>query len=177
MPGCIVQMLEAYPEKRSITEWAFRWLYDQREASVILSGTSNVDQLKENLQIFESAEYDCLSEGDQELIARIRAGFEAQNTIDCTACCYCMPCPQNVAIPEVFRMYNTFKLLDGSPIEKIVYTDSLVGNGKGADQCTECGACLEKCPQKLAIPDILKTAHEELLMPGDTLATFARDRD
>jgi predicted aldo/keto reductase-like oxidoreductase len=55
LPRKVKDLMEQYPEKRSFVEWCFRWLYNMPEVSVILSGTSTLDQLKDNLRIFDHA--------------------------------------------------------------------------------------------------------------------------
>jgi predicted aldo/keto reductase-like oxidoreductase len=173
-PAEVDALLADYPEKRSLVDWCFRWLYDKPEASVILSGTSSIEQLKENLAIFEEAQPNVLSDADRALIDDIRACYRAQNSIDCTACEYCLPCPSGVAIPEIFRMYNN-NVLTGSPfVDKLVYSGSYLTKGRGADQCVECASCEESCPQSLPIIESLKTAHEHLLMD---VAGFRRKKD
>ena len=174
MPRTVAALLETYPEKRSIVEWAFRWLYDRSEIAVVLSGTTNLKQLKDNLRIFKNAQSGCMSEADQELIAQIRTEYEAQTVIGCTTCDYCMPCPQNVAIPTIFRFYNNLKNLNGT--DKLLYSDAFVSQGRSADRCVECGACEKKCPQRLPIIELLKTAHGELLLPRDVVVNLARDK-
>jgi predicted aldo/keto reductase-like oxidoreductase len=173
-PAGVDALLAAHPEKRSLVDWCFRWLYDKPEISLILSGTSSLEQLKQNLAIFDDTQSGVLSGEDREFIARIRELYEAQNSIGCTACEYCLPCPNNVAIPEIFKLYNN-NVLTGEPfIDKLVYSGSYLTKGRGADQCIECGICEEECPQKLPIIEGLKTAHEHLLMD---VAAFRRKED
>lgn len=161
-PPKVTELVNNYPQKRSLLEWAFRWLYDMPEVAVILTGSSSLEQLKENLRIFEQAETGVMSAEDQELVVKIREAFEANVSIGCTGCRYCMPCPQNVDIPAVFKLYNTNQLLKPHPIDKIYYRRNYVGTGKGADQCISCGICAEKCPQELKIPELLQQVHEEM---------------
>ncbi|SHI13008.1 hypothetical protein SAMN02745823_02644 [Sporobacter termitidis DSM 10068] len=161
-PREVAELIDAYPDKRPLVEWCFRWLYNMPEVSVILSGTSSLEQLKDNLRIFESAESGCMSAGDQALIVKIRETFEAKRSIGCTGCRYCMPCPKNVSIPEIFKLYNNYQLLGSHPIDKFVYQRSYVSEGQGADQCASCGACMRHCPQSLKIPELLGQVHAEL---------------
>lgn len=173
-PAEIDALLAAYPEKRSLVDWCFRWLYDKPEISLILSGTSSLKQLKENLAIFADTQPQVLTAEDQALIARIRDIYEAQNSIGCTSCEYCLPCPNDVAIPEIFKLYNNNTLTGESFIDKLVYSGSYLTKGRGADSCTECGVCEEKCPQSLPIIEDLKKVHEHLYMD---VAAFRRKED
>jgi predicted aldo/keto reductase-like oxidoreductase len=163
-PAEIDALIAAYPEQRSLVDWCFRWLYDKPEVSLILSGTSSLEQLKDNLAIFENSRSNVLSADDRAFIASLQACYEKQNSIGCTACEYCLPCPSGVAIPEIFRLYNTNVLTGSSFVDKLVYSGGYLTKGRGADQCVECGSCEEACPQSLPIIESLKVAHEHLLM-------------
>jgi predicted aldo/keto reductase-like oxidoreductase len=158
-PEEVHTLLNAYPDKRSLAEWCFRWLYNKPEVSVILSGTSTLDQLKDNLRIFEHSAP--MNKQDMELIQNIRKIYESKNTIGCTGCGYCMPCPQGINIPDIFKMYNTNQVAK-SPIDLVFYQHSIVDAGCGADQCVSCDHCKEHCPQNLEIPALLKKVHKEL---------------
>lgn len=155
-------LIEAYPEKHSFVEWCFRWLYDMPQVSVILSGTGTLEQLEDNLRIFDRSRPGVLSGEDRELIDRVRQAFESKQSIGCTGCRYCMPCPQGVSIPEIFRLYNSYQLVKPHPVDKLVYNRSLLPSGAGADRCVSCGICARRCPQGLEIPELLRQAHAEL---------------
>lgn len=156
-------LIGAYPEKRSLVEWCFRWLYNMPEVSLILSGTSSLDQLKDNLRIFDQAKSGVMSDEDQNLIIKIRQAFEAKNSIGCTGCRYCMPCPRGVGIPEIFKLYNSYQLMKPHPIDQVFYQNTIVPAGSGADQCVSCGLCSQHCPQGLKIPELLQQVHTVLM--------------
>lgn len=162
VPGEVQELVSTYPEKRSLIEWCFRWLYNMPEVSVILSGTSSLEQLKENLKIFEQAAPNVMSEDDLKLIRKIQKAYEAKKSIGCTGCKYCMPCPHGVGIPEIFKLYNSYQL-SKHPIDKFVYKNAMVPAGSGADKCVSCGICTRHCPQALDIPDLLKNVHTEFM--------------
>jgi Predicted oxidoreductases of the aldo/keto reductase family len=157
------RLIAQHPQKRSFVEWCFRWLYNMPEIAVILSGTSTLEQLKDNLRIFEHSAANVMTEEDQKLIEAIRAIFEAKKSIGCTGCQYCLPCPQNVSIPAIFKLYNSYQLVKPHVIDRIMYQNSLVPAGIGADQCVSCGICMQHCPQELKIPDLLARVHEEFM--------------
>ena len=84
----------------------------------------------------------------------------------CTGCRYCMPCPEGVGISEIFRLANAariYGLVDGAKHDYALFDiDWPYENYKNASHCTACGACLDKCPQKIDIPEELKKAHDIL---------------
>jgi predicted aldo/keto reductase-like oxidoreductase len=162
-PPKALDLINAYPEKRSLIEWAFRWLYNMPQATVILSGTSTLEQLKDNLHIFENAHPNVMSSGDLNFIKNIREAFEAKNSINCTGCKYCMPCPSGVDIPQIFRLYNNAGMMEGYLVDRVVYQNTVVPGGYGADQCIECGLCMEHCPQSIKITENLQKAHQTLM--------------
>ncbi len=161
VPEEVRDLVKRYPEKRPLVEWCFRWLYNMPEVSVILSGTNTLQQLKDNLKIFEHSASNVMSEEDLNFISKIREAYEAKKAIGCTGCKYCMPCPKGVAIPEIFKLYNSQKLMESHVIDKAVYLSNLVPSGSGADQCVSCGICAKHCPQNLKIPELLRNVHEE----------------
>ncbi|MBV7274381.1 4Fe-4S dicluster domain-containing protein [Clostridium sp. PL3] len=162
VPREVTELIRNYPEKRSLAEWCFRWLYNMPEVSVILSGTSNLEQLKDNLKIFQYAEPNCMSDEDENLILKIREAFESQKSIGCTGCRYCMPCPHGVKIPDVFKLYNSYKFMKSNN-DRYVYQRVLMPSNSGADQCVSCGICEKQCPQGLKIPSILQQVHYEFV--------------
>jgi predicted aldo/keto reductase-like oxidoreductase len=70
-----------------------------------------------------------------------------------------------VEIPGIFGIYNELKMYGDTRIVNFRYGDSpwAIKQDQNAANCIECGTCLEKCPQHIAIPDRLKEVHEELI--------------
>ena len=73
-----------------------------------------------------------------------------------------MPCPNGVSISDIFSLYNASAMFDRKAWSANWYKNMLLSAGEGADQCTECGECAPKCPQKIAICEVLKQAHAHL---------------
>jgi hypothetical protein len=158
-PKAVADVYDNFPVKRSPTEWAFRYLADKPGVACVTSGMSDMAQLKENLALFSQADMvpGCLSGDERQLIANARKAYESIVSIPCTLCNYCMPCPQNVGIPNIFNLYN-----DGNRFEyfgqvRRSYMFARRG-GRGAGNCTACGECVPKCPQNIDIPAQLKIA-------------------
>ena len=84
----------------------------------------------------------------------------------CTGCEYCMPCPSEVNIARIFQKYNEARVYGLWDQARAAYQNWNTRWGQQADACTECGECLEKCPQHIPIPDQLAEAHEALSEAG-----------
>lgn len=159
VPEEVETILGEYKEQRSLVEWAFRWLYHHKEVKVILSGVSSMNQLEENLRIFNSSESNVMSDYDMELINKIKLIYRTKVKVGCTGCAYCMPCPQGVNIPEIFKIYNDSSLSSWTEFGKTFYSLVASSSRKDASNCVECGNCESHCPQKIDIINNLKEAH------------------
>ena len=116
-PVNVQSLYDAYPVKRSPVEWAFRWLCNHPEVSVVLSGCNEAEQIDENLRIFDTVEPNIMSEEELKLMEDVREAYLSRTRIGCTGCRYCMPCPNGVDIPGVFSVWNSVSLYDTDPKE------------------------------------------------------------
>lgn len=162
VPDDIIKTWDQYGEKRSPAEWAFRWLADMPEVSVILSGVSNMQQLEDNLRIFTGARTNSLSAEEKKIISQVQNMYRDKIKVGCTSCNYCMPCPSGVAIPSIFRLYNTMYLFDKARENREHYKQ-LIAKEQDASRCIECGQCEAACPQGIEIINKLKEAHQALI--------------
>jgi len=160
-PSNVQALYDSFPEKRSPVEWAFRWLCDHPEVSVVLSGCNEEEQIDDNLRIFDSVEAGVMSDDELKLIADVRDAYNSRTRIGCTDCRYCMPCPNGVNIPGVFKIWNNMALYEVKPQTVFEY-GNIMETGSGADKCIGCGACESACPQHLSIIDELKNAWAEI---------------
>ena len=165
----MAKVWEIAPDKRSPIEWAFQWLWNQPEISVTLSGMSAMEQVTQNIEIAARSGNIKLSADELALIDRVRAAYQGLNPIPCTGCNYCMPCPNGVDIPRNFAIFNESKMWEDPRSGKMRYSGQGPMGGltadQRADQCLECGECLEACPQSIPIPDWMKKVHAELGAP------------
>jgi hypothetical protein len=162
-PRPVAAVYDAAPQKRTPTEWAFRYLADFPGAASIVSGISNMEQLKANLAIFSQQDMlpGHLAPDEKETITKARQAYESIVTIPCTGCNYCLPCPQRVGIPNTFKLYNDGHRFEFFDQVRRSYMFARRG-GSGAEKCNECGVCVDKCPININIPAELKTAHAKL---------------
>ena len=146
------------PVRRSATEWALRWVWNHPEVTVVLSGMSNFEQVKQNLVYAENGLPNSLSSEYLTLFKEVEAEYRRRIQVPCTGCRYCMPCSANVSIPECFEMYNQGCMFDAPDAARYNYSflGGMFGSPGFASQCQECGECEKKCPQGISIPEQLK---------------------
>lgn len=146
--------------KRTPAEWAFRYLWDYPEISVVLSGMSEMEHLKENLRIAEQGYPNSLSSEEKSLISEVSEIYRSRIKVNCTNCKYCMPCPSGVNIPRNLSYLNDVFMLDDMENAKFQYGVLLLPEEK-AGNCIECGECEEVCPQNIKIRKMLKEVREK----------------
>ena len=147
----------------SPAEWSFRWLYDQPEVTVVLSGMNSIEMVRENCRTASQAEAGQFTQEDFDTIAEVTKEIRASEKIGCTGCRYCMPCPAGVDIPGAFRCYNAM-YIESKTQGRFQYaqTVGLTRESAFATQCIGCGKCEERCPQNLPIREKLKEADRAL---------------
>ncbi len=143
----------------SVCEWAFRFLQGIPEIVVTLSGMSNFEQLKENVQIYQTEQK--LSKNNLEVLARIANEMTNNKTLMCTACRYCVEkCPQQLDIPQIIKLFNEHTFTGGR-FNATVAVSALSENKRPAD-CIECRSCEAVCPQGIKISEAMKEFNKTL---------------
>ena len=146
---------EARPDK-SVASWAIRFAASLPNVLTVLSGMSNMEQIQDNVATM--TDFEPLSDKEREVLDNALDAYKKKDTIPCTGCRYCMDCPFGVDIPGMFSLYNGYVLdRDG---EDYLEQYKAVPESAWADKCQACGACMEKCPQKIRIPDKMAAIRE-----------------
>lgn len=132
--------------------WAFRWLWNQPEVTVVLSGMNQMQQLEENILIAENAAPGMLSEEERQIYKDVKKIFCASDKIPCTGCHYCTPCPHGVDIPSCFTAYNTYCSISKNQGSMQYAMGTLLSSKPSyAGLCKKCGKCEKYCPQHIPI--------------------------
>ncbi|MFX1389244.1 MAG: aldo/keto reductase [Promethearchaeota archaeon] len=170
----IKNILKKSPIKRTMADWALQFVWDHPEVSVVLSGMSSMQQVKENIESANNSAINSLSAEELHTISELRKIYDNYDLVPCTSCRYCIPCPSGVSIPWIFRLLNELAYWGERRRDRILFfynrmaktpeelekrlseEDEVDG---AASLCTQCGECLEKCPQQIDIPDIVKKAN------------------
>ena len=159
------QLAGIVPNISRIPELALRFVLANANVTVALSGMSTMQQVEENLAV---ASDERALDGDEIGIMNEQLGrLKEMADIYCTGCDYCQPCPQEVNVPRVFKLYNDARVYGLKEYAQKQYAGwaerAPERGGMLADACIECGECEEKCPQHIPIREQLKEAHAYLL--------------
>ena len=140
------------PDERPVA-WAFRFLQGIPEVTVTLSGMSDFEQLKENVQTY--SEERPLSEEELATLMDIAHEMGAQGTVPCTACHYCTShCPMGLDIPHLLSLYNQLVVTGKGDFIAPMALSALPEDKRPA-ACIGCGSCAAVCPQQIDIPGTL----------------------
>lgn len=160
-PEAVKHVLERADPPRKPADWALQWLWNQPEVGVVLSGMSTFEQVEQNLASASSSGVGSLTADEVKLVEDMRAAWEGLAPVACTHCEYCLPCPSDVLIPQIFEIYNNSVMYNLGERGKRMYQHQ-IPVGSRADACIECGSCEDLCPQHLTIIEYLKDAHAYL---------------
>ena len=163
LPNAAKEALGRSGRPWSAVEWALRWLWDQPEVTCVLSGMNSLDMVEENCRIASDAQTGSFGDEDISTLDEVRQVIQDTMRVGCTGCGYCMPCPQGVDIPALFRCYNHM-YTEGKNEGRQEYwqTVSLRKEKAFARQCVGCGKCERHCPQGIAIREQIRIADREL---------------
>ena len=151
------QLKELRPDEK-IPAWAFRFLQTIPEVTMVLSGMSNYEQMKENIQTFETEKP--LSETEMETLLSVADGM-LNGTLPCTACHYCVShCPQGLDIPALLELYNEHNFTGGGFIAPMALM--AIPKEKHPDACVGCRSCEEVCPQQIKISEAMAKKKKKL---------------
>lgn len=147
--------------KNRPADLALRWLWDRPEVSLVLSGMSTLEQVRQNIESARSSSIGGLDDQERELLQRVQRKYQELSPVPCTKCGYCLPCPNGVNIPLNFELFNNATLFKGS--SKTLCRNLYAGlpESERAQACEQCGTCEERCPQGIEIGKLMKQVAEQ----------------
>ena len=156
---------------RTMADWGLQFVWNHPEVSVVLSGMSTMQHVKENIESASNSKANSLTKDDLKIISELREKYKTYDLVPCTDCRYCLPCPNGVSIPWIFRLLNELGYW-GEVFKKrlLFFYDRMakthedlerrLSEGEEVDGaaclCIQCEDCLEKCPQHINIPEIME---------------------
>ena len=150
-PPVMVKNIWSKSERqRTPAEWALQWVWNQPEVSVVLSGMSEMKHVEENVEYADRSGPGTLKEYEVTLYDEVRQAYNELGFIGCTACRYCMPCPNGVEIPTILGLYNEYYMSGQNDEIKNKYWEQITPETHSSN-CVSCAKCEEQCPQHLPI--------------------------
>ena len=162
-PPSVKKIFDEANVQRTPADWSLQWLWDKKEIASVISGMSTMEQLQQNIVSACNSEIGSMTEYEEDLLISVRNEYLKKAPIPCTSCRYCLPCPEGVAIPWIFEYFNMSEMYEAPETARTYY--AFLDEQKRASNCTECGKCMELCPQHIDIITTLEKAHE-LLAPS-----------
>ena len=146
------ELLKNLRPDESVPAWAFRFLQSIPGVTMVLSGMSNSEQLRENIQTFE--EEKPLNSKEMEKLLKIANNMVEKIALPCTACRYCVShCPQGLDIPALLALYNEHCVTDGGFIAPMAL--SAIPEEKRPGACIGCRSCEAVCPQQIKVSEAM----------------------
>jgi predicted aldo/keto reductase-like oxidoreductase len=136
----------------SLASWAIRFAASLPGVATVLSGMSTLEQVNDNIKIISN--FKPLQDAEYKIIEEAASAFCASGIIPCTNCRYCSGCPLGVNIPRIFSHYNFYQIHRDKNSFKNNY--NTLFESEKANNCVNCGQCMNHCPQGIKIPEYLK---------------------
>lgn len=158
LPKEAEKVLKELRPEEEIPAWAFRFLQAVPDVTVVLSGMSDLEQLKANIKTFETEQP--LSEDETKSLLSIADG-ELKGALPCTSCHYCVShCPKGLDIPALLGLYNEHSFTGGGFIAPMALM--AVPKEKHPNACIGCRSCEAVCPQQIKISEAMSDFAEKL---------------
>lgn len=160
IPADAEKLFKDYDPDASTASWALRFAASQNNVMTVLSGVSNVEQMKDNLKTMK--DFRPLNAEELGIVGEAAAIIRKAVVIPCTNCQYCVhACPNGIPIPLYFTLYNADKRANVPGFSpQMVYYQNLGEKYPKASECVECGECEDACPQHIEITKWLKDVAE-----------------
>ena len=172
LPDEAKRIFNEYKIKRTPAQWAFRWLWNQPEVTVVLSGMNSDEMIRDNIESASDTKVGELTPEDENMLQQVVKAISAKIKVGCTGCGYCMPCPKNVDIPGTFAAYNRrYQENKFYALKEYMMCTTLRTNSAAASNCVKCGKCETHCPQGIPIREKLQEAQKELEGPVYRIAS------
>lgn len=154
-----LEKLQAHRPEETVPAWAFRFLQSFECVKVILSGMSNFEQLKENIDTFETDAP--LQKEEMDTLLSVADDMLQKNVLPCTACRYCTTyCPKGLDIPALLELYNEDYFTGGSFITDMAL--QALPQEKQPTACIGCKKCESVCPQQIKISEAMAKLAKKL---------------
>ena len=158
VPARAEALFQAVHPEWSVASWAIRFAASCENVFMVLSGMSDMEQLRDNMSYM--SDFQPISEAETSLLWDAVKIIHDDIAVACTACRYCVDgCPQKIEIPKYFALYNALRTGEDREVLKAQYEELAKDHGK-ASACIRCKKCVKSCPQHIRIIAALKNVAE-----------------
>ena len=166
LPNDALELFHKHTPTRTPVQWALRWLWNQPEVTVVLSGMNSMEQVHDNINTASTVEVGEFTPEDERMLSEVIDVLNSKIKVPCTGCSYCQPCPKGVNIPGCFAAYNMVAT-EGKITGMMEYmkNTTMRKTPTAASQCVECGLCEKHCPQHINIREELGKVRKEMETP------------
>lgn len=166
LPNDALELFHKHTPARTPVQWALRWLWNQPEVTVVLSGMNSMEQVHDNINTASTVEVGEFTPEDERMLSEVIDVLNSKIKVPCTGCSYCQPCPKGVNIPGCFAAYNMVAT-EGKITGMMEYmkNTTMRKTPTAASQCVECGLCEKHCPQHINIREELGKVRKEMETP------------
>ena len=126
-------------------ELALKYILQQSDI-IAIPGMESNQEVEQNLAVASRAAG--ITPREQQEIETLRQEIGREF---CRRCGYCLPCPEEIAIPVILRADSFINRMTAEKVEEWL-GDKL----DSAEKCSECRSCVERCPFDLPIPELIK---------------------
>ena len=141
-------------------ELAFKFVLGNPSLNCALSGMETVDMVEQNVQVANDPA--AFSEEEWRRFGEAVEQLKKFSELYCTGCKYCQPCPAEIKIPDIFRMYTLHNVYGLQAEARKQFSEYIDRGEKLFDACKNCGFCEKQCPQHLQIRSELQRVESVL---------------
>ena len=152
MPKEIEDSFKAVQPDMSIASWAMRWVTSLDGVIISLSGMSNMEQVVDNVSYMK--DFKPLTDEENAVVDEAVKALLDAPIIPCTDCKYCIDCPIEIPIFDIFGIYNE-EFINKKDLGEFKKKHDEIEASKQAGSCIACGFCEPLCPQNIPIIDRL----------------------
>jgi uncharacterized protein len=152
IPKSVQKIWDEAPLKRSPADWALRWIWNNPNVHVVLSGMNKKNHIIENMNTAHSSYANSLTDEELVIVDRVKEEYRRLLQVGCTGCRYCMPCPAGIDIPAAFHSLNSLHLYKRlMSLYEYASVTGLEKDPKWTSACIDCGNCEKACPQNIEV--------------------------
>lgn len=155
LPPLANELLKAAYSYGSAASLAIRFAASLDNVFMVLSGMSDLEQVKDNCSYMKPDCFKKLSDEEYEMIDNIVAAMKIDMKVKCSHCGKCNDvCPQKIDISKMISIYNDGEMFGDLNFPEMHY--NIHNRANNASSCIRCGSCQMVCPENVEIIDLLR---------------------